>query len=126
MRKLIFSYRTLSYVVLLYDYENRWKNHDAKNWKAALKDSDNKITIENSFSSSDIVVSSSSYRVEDDEIIPVEETATDDELEEIDSILRENKFRRYVKSGQRSGSEIVDAVTSKFCWGIYCFLSDRS
>lgn len=121
MRKLIFSYRTLSYVVLLYDYENRWKNHDAKNWKAALKDSDNKITIENSFSSSDIVVSSSSYRVEDDEIIPVEETATDDELEEIDSILRENKFRRYVKSGQRSESEIVDAVPVNFVGGYIAF-----
>lgn len=121
MRKLIFSYHTLSYVVLLYDYENRWKNHDTKNWGAALKDSDNRITIENSFSSSDIAVSSSRYSVEDDDVIPVEETAIEDELEEIDTILRENKFRRYVKSGQRSGSEIVDAVPVNFVGGYIAF-----
>lgn len=122
MRRLIFSYRTLSYVILLYDYENRWKNYDAKKWEAALKCSDNKITIESSFSSSDIAVSASGYRVEDDdEVVPVEEIAIDDELEEIDSILRENKLRRYIKSGQRSGSEIVDAVPVNFVGGYIAF-----
>lgn len=121
MRKLIFSYHTTSYVVLLYDYENRWKNHDAKSWKSALKDSDNKDTIKNSFSSSDVAVSTTRYMDEEDEIIPIEETATEDELEEIDTILRENKFRRYVKSGQRSGNEIVDAVPVNFVGGYIAF-----
>lgn len=121
MRKIIFSYHTASYVVLLYDYENRWKNHDARNWKSALKNSDNKSTIKNSFSSLDVEISASRYMEEDEEVIPVEETASEDELEEIDTILRENKFRRYVKSGQRSGSEIVNAVPVNFVGGYIAF-----
>lgn len=123
MRKLIFSYHTTTYIVLLYDYENRWKNHDAKNWKSALKGSDNKVTIKNSFSSSDIDISSSRYvdDDEDDEIITIEEIAVEDELEEIDTILKENRFRRYVKSGQRSGNEITDAIPVNFVGGYISF-----
>lgn len=121
MRKLIFSYHTTSYIVLLYDYENRWKNHDVKNWKYALKNSDNKKTIENSFSSANVSVSSSRYISEDDEDISDEEIAIEDEQEEIDTILRNNKFRRYVKSGQKSCNEIVDAVPVNFVGGYIAF-----
>lgn len=121
MRKVIFSYRTTSYIVLLYDYENRWKNHDAQNWKIALKISDNKTIIEKSLGSADIALSSMKYISEKDEIVPTEEIATEDEQEEIDTILRENKFRRYVKSGQKSGNEIVDAVPVNFVGGYIAF-----
>ena len=121
MRKLIFSYHTTLYIVLLYDYENRWKNYDVKNWKTALKDSDNKTTIDNSFCSLDAVVSSLKYIDEGNEVIPIEETATEDELGEIDTILRENRFRRYVKAGQRSENEIVDAVPINFIGGSIAF-----
>lgn len=121
MRKVIFSYHTTSYIVLLYDYENRWKNHDAQNWKIALKISDNNTIIEKSFGSADIALSSMKYISEKDEIVPTEEIAIEDEQEEIDTILRENKFRRYVKSGQKSGNEIVDAVPVNFVGGYIAF-----
>lgn len=121
MRKLIFSYHTTSYIVLLYDYENRWKNHDVKNWKFALKESDNETIIKKALDSADIVISPMKGISEEDEIISAEEIALEDELEEIDTILRENKFRRYVKSGQKLDNEIVDAVPVNFVGGYIAF-----
>lgn len=121
MRKLIFSYHTTSYIVLLYDYENRWKNHDVKNWKFALKESDNETIIKKALDSADIVISPMKGISEEDEIISAEEIALEDEQEEIDTILRENKFRRYIKSGQKLGNEIVDAVPVNFVGGYIAF-----
>lgn len=121
MRKLIFSYHTTSYIVLLYDYENRWKNHDVKNWKFALKESDNETIIKKALDSADIVISPMKGISEEDEIISAEEIAIEDEQEEIDTILRENKFRRYVKSGQKLDNEIVDAVPVNFVGGYIAF-----
>ena len=120
MRKLIFSYHTISYVVLLYDYENRWRNHDSKQWRNALSQSDNKTTIEKAFNSSDVKVSFVQYQ---EEIVPdvVEEVVEEDELEEIDNVLQENKFRRYVKSGAKLGNQIVEAIPVNFVGGYISF-----
>lgn len=92
-----------------------------KELEICTKNSDNKKTIENSFSSANVSVSSSRYISEDDEDISDEEIAIEDEQEEIDTILRNNKFRRYVKSGQKSCNEIVDAVPVNFVGGYIAF-----
>ena len=36
MRKILYSFNTQDYIVLLYDYENRWKNFDTAKWASAL------------------------------------------------------------------------------------------
>ena len=120
MRKLIFSYHTASYTILLYDYENRWRSHDSRQWRNALSQSDNKIIIDKAFNSSDLKVSYVRYR---DEILEdvAEEVIEDDELEEIDNVLRENKFKRYVKSGVKSGNQVIEAVPVNFVGGYISF-----
>ena len=61
MRKTLYSFNTQSFTVLLYDYEKRWKNYDSNRWSAALNSEENRKTIEKSFSSDRIKVSTSRF-----------------------------------------------------------------
>lgn len=118
MRKLIYSFNTSQYVVLLYDYENKWKNHDAARWNKALKISSNKAIIEKAFSFGDIQISTKRYSQE-----PVSEEPEEkvDELGEIELILRENKFRQYINNGSSGGKEVVPAIPINFVGSYLAF-----
>ena len=118
MRKIIFSYNTSQYIVMLYDYENRWKNYDARKWTKALDNTGNKRIIEKSFSSDLLEVSTIKY----EKTSPAAETEDNsDELGEIELILRENKFRQYVNGGIHSGSELVSAIPVSFVGAYLAF-----
>lgn len=118
MRKLIYSFNTSQYVVLLYDYENKWKNHDAARWGKALRSSSNKAIIEKAFSFGDIRVSTERYDQVPEREEPEEKV---DELGEIELILRDNKFRQYVNNGSSGGKEIVSAIPINFVGGYLSF-----
>ena len=118
MRKLIYGYNTSKYVVLLYDYENRWKNHDALRWTKALDNSGNKSIIEKSFVTDKISVSTIRYDQKKQEPENVE---TSDELGELELILRENKYRQYVSGGNHCGNDIVAAIPVNFVGGYLAF-----
>ncbi|MCD8361448.1 MAG: DrmE family protein [Lachnospiraceae bacterium] len=118
MRKIIYGYNTSAYVVLLYDYENRWKNHDSSRWTKALDNSGNKRIIEKSFATDKISVSTVRY----EKSIPTQEPEKlQDELGEIELILRENKYRQYINSGARSGNDTVSAIPVNFVGGYLAF-----
>ena len=118
MRKIIFSYNTDRYVVLLYDYEDRWKRYDHLRWQKSLNHSSNKAIIENAFSSNSIQVSTKRFNQDTDE---QKGDALIDELSEIELILRENKFRQYASSGARRGSEPVPAIPVTFIGSLLAF-----
>ena len=118
MRKLVFGFTTCNYIVLLYDYENRWKNHDTARWSKALDNSGNKEIIEKSFATDDIKVSTIRY---DKKKTNQEMRDTPDELGEIELILRENKYRQYTRNGSRSGADVVNAVPVNFVGGYLAF-----
>lgn len=107
MRKIIYSYNTTQYIVLLYDYEVRWKNHDSKNWERELIKSDNKTTMKKSFSE-DVSISYEQYIEASDDT----DTPSDDEMEEIEIVLKENRFRQYTSTGR--GNETVEAIPVNF------------
>ena len=50
-----------------------------------------------------------------------EEQETADELGEIELVIRENKFKQYVKGGSHVGSEIVSAIPVNFVGGYLAF-----
>lgn len=118
MRKIIFSYNTSQYVVMLYDYEKRWKNHDAQKWSKAMDNSENKKIIEKSFSSGQLKIPTLKYANAAQKDI-VEENL--DELGEMELILRENKFRQYVHGGGLSRNETVTAVPISFVGSYLAF-----
>lgn len=110
MRRILYSYNSGTYVVLLYDYERYWKDSHTKTWNRILSNESTKGLIRKSLSAS----------VE----IPVTQLKTSalsgvvpepDELEEIELTLRENKYRQYVaQGGQLSADEVVEAIPVNF------------
>lgn len=119
MRKILFSFNTQSYTVLLYDYEKRWRNYTTSKWNAALDSSHNRKTIEKSFATDSLQVSTSRF------VLPAPESKElpqEDEFAEIELILRENKYRQYVASGgQKVESETTEATPVNFVGGYLSF-----
>lgn len=119
MRKILYSFNTPSYMVLLYDYEKRWKNYDTSKWNAALDRAQNQKTIERSFATDKLQISSSRF-------VPVpaepDEIPGTDEFAEIELVLRENKYRHYAPSGgQTADSETVEAIPVSYVGGYLAF-----
>lgn len=119
MRKILFSFNTENYLVLLYDYERRWKNHDIARWEKILNRTTNRQIIENSFTTDQIRVSTSRFEAK-----PIEKSDVPvlDEYAEIERILRDNKFRQYVSSGgTKSIEQTTEAIPVSFVGGFLSF-----
>lgn len=119
MRKILYSFNTPTYTVLLYDYEKRWKDYDTTKWYSALDHSRNGLTVEKSLSDDDICVSTGRFAPK----LPLTEvTSKTDELAEIEVVLRENKYRQYVASGgQKSAGETTEAIPVNYVGGYLAF-----
>lgn len=117
MRKVIFGFVTSSYVILLYDYEKRWKSFESHRWKEALSNKDNKRIIEKSFSTDSALISTERF----DKILADEPFETNDELGEIELILKENKFRQYINGSNHIGNDTVPAIPVNFVGGYISF-----
>ena len=119
MRKALYGFNTQFYTVLLYDYEKRWKNYDTTKWNAALDSNENRKTIEKSFATDKIKVSTSRFVPKQ---LPVAETPKTDELTEIETVLKENKFRQYAASGgQKAANETTEAIPVNYVGGFLAF-----
>lgn len=119
MRKTLFSFNTQDYVVLLYDYEKRWKNYDSYRWKKALDLSHNREIIKSSFSTDQLNISTT--RFEPTESIPVETPQTD-EYAEIEMVLKENKYRHYIANGgTKPENETTEAIPVNYIGGYLAF-----
>lgn len=117
MRKVIYSFNTWKYIVLLYDYENRWKAYSSRKWSNALRNSDNKRIIETAFSSDTTPITTVRFA---HNTLPLEPD-TPDELSEIELILRENKYRQYANGGLHAGNDMVAAIPVNFVGGYLAF-----
>lgn len=118
MRRIIFSFNTSKYIVLLYDYEERWKNYHVKGWIKALDSSGNRNIIERSFTTDRIKISTVRY---EKKAVEPESSDIPDELGEIELVLRENKYRQYIKSGNRLGNNTVTAIPVNYVGGYLAF-----
>lgn len=120
MRKILYSFNTQQYIVLLYDYECSWKSYATAKWDSALKSSGNKKIITSSFSNDQLSISTRRF-VESHNPEPVE-ISDIDELNEIELILRENKFRQYVASdGMKSEDATAEAIPVNYVGGFLAF-----
>ena len=119
MRKILYGFNTQTYTILLYDYEKRWKNYDTTKWNSALDSSWNRQTIEKSFSTDKLRVSTSRFTP----VEPVPEKIPEtDEFAEIELTLRENKYRQYVANGgQKSVNETAEALPVNYVGGYLAF-----
>ena len=116
MRKIIYSFNTSRYLILMYDYEDRWKKHDSRRWEKALSLSSNKDIVVNALSANDISISTSLFEPSVIDNSPEEP----DELGELELVLRENKFRQYASGGRRI-NDSVQAIPINFVGGLLAF-----
>lgn len=116
MRRILYSFNTKKYLVLLYDIENQWMTRHMNIWSQALNNESNKSILRKSFGISSEPSVSRFRRSQAEE--PVHQ---EDELEEIELVLRENKYRKYMAGGERSAEETVEAVPVNFVGGYLSF-----
>lgn len=103
----------------MYDYEKRWKNYDTARWNAMLDSAQNRKVIEKSFNTDQVHVSVSKFS-------PISQGSDDisstDEFSEIETVLRENKYRRYVASGgQKPAEQTTEAIPVNYIGGYIAF-----
>ena len=119
MRKILYGFNTQFYIVLLYDYENRWKNYTMSKWTASLDCSQNRRIIEKSFISADLKISTKHFIQSE---FKSEETPQDDEFAEIEMVLRENKYQQYVANGgQKAENETAEVIPVNYVGGYLAF-----
>ncbi len=119
MRKILFSYNTKNYVVLLYAIEKKWKDFSTTKWEELLCDSNNIETIEKSFSTEHSIISTKGMIRSKS---PGLSTSQKDEFDEIELILRENKYRQYVSGTDKKDiSNSVEAIPVNFIGGSISF-----
>ena len=120
MRKILYSFNTQDYIVLLYDYENRWKNFDTAKWASALNSSQTQQVIAKTFPSRHIHMSASRFTLSSH--AGSTEAPKTDEVSEIEVVLRENKYRQYIASGgQKSADETAEAIPVNYIGGYLSF-----
>ena len=117
MRKILYSYNTAQYAILLYDREKGWKNYALALWSRALDPTTNRKIIETSLADESISINPFTRKEE-----VVEDVPNTDEYEEIELTLRENKYRQYVAgSGVKSSGDVTDAIPVNFIGGYLAF-----
>jgi len=121
MRKIIYSFNTQKYTILLYDYENRWKDYDTSKWSVALDSSNNKAIITHSLCTDKIRISTNEYTAQKTSQVD-KKVETIDELNEIELVIRESKYKQYVENGRaRSAHEITEAIPVNYIGGYLAF-----
>lgn len=119
MRKILYSFNTQSYTILMYDYEKGWKNYSTRKWNAALDSSQNRQVVERSFATDKVKISTT--RFEHRPVIS-EAVPQTDEYEEIELSIRESKYRQYIaRGGQKSAEETIEAIPVNFVGGYLAF-----
>lgn len=118
MKDIIFSYKTTKYLILLYDYEERWKNPHIKSWNRVLQKCNKRKIIEKALPK--IIVDTSRFK-EEKVAIPTGQD-NNDELFEIEMVLKDNWYRKYLSnSGIRNTNELVEALPVNFVGGSLAF-----
>lgn len=119
MRKILYSFNTQSYTVLLYDCEKGWKNFTTAKWDSILDSSQNRQVIEKSFANDTTHISTTRFKTR---VSTLEDIPKTDEYEEIELILRENKNKQYIiKGSQEAVKEPVEAIPVNFVGGYLAF-----
>ena len=115
MKRILYSYNTQKYLVLLYDYELRWKDPHLKSWNKILHKGNKRKIVEKILSHKKIDLAM--FRTDNPTQI-----AQPDELDNIELILRENRYRKYMSDGgSKAIGEVVEALPVNYVGGSFAF-----
>ena len=116
MRQIIYGFFAKKYLILTYPCEEKWKKQHTKIWKKTLNNSGNSDVVKKALSNNNRQISSSTFEHPDYEMPAV---SAEDELDEIEQVIRESKFKQY--SNGAKTSDVVDAFPVSFVGGYLAF-----
>lgn len=116
MRQIIYGFSAKKYLILTYPCEERWKKAHTRTWKKALNNSGNGDVVKKAFSNRSCQISYARFEHDNHEE-PV--VSTEDELDEIEQVIRVSKFRQY--SNGAKAADVVDAYPISFVGGYLAF-----
>jgi len=119
MRKLLFSYKTQNFAVLLYSYESRWCSYDTQRWNGILKKTGNATIIKESFSIEKPATVLPTLPMS--EVAPSTEIK-ENELDTIAKTIQDGRLRRYQAHGTMVKS--VDALPVNFAGDYIAFFRE--
>ncbi len=114
MKQVVFGYDAKEYLILLYEYEERWKNSHLRYWESASKKRNQSDIVE--LINPEIVFNKKECH---EDIWSVNDEFKNDELSEIELILKENKYREY--SSNVNSEEQVEVLPIDFVGGYFAF-----
>lgn len=120
MKTILYGFNTSQYLVLLYACELKWKDSHTAAWFSILSNKNNYNIIKTSFQSQSYEIGLSEPT---DERECLKKGNIDPfELEEIECLLDENRFGRYVAGRERSDLQnTVEAIPVGFAGGFISF-----
>lgn len=110
MRKIFYSGVSAKYDVLLYKCERKWQGCEIYYQQKLNACLCNKEIVKKSLSGKNEIIDVANL------VVPTNVPQTkknDDELEEIESIVRDNRIKRYAKNGS-SSSQLIDVIPVSF------------
>lgn len=119
MRNVIYKFDSNEYIILTYEYEERWKKSHTREWRRKLDSSNNANIVKKSFSHSKREINVATFE-RHDEIKESAETTAIDELADIEQLILANKYRRYSFSSNAT-ADIIDAYPISFVGGLLAF-----
>ncbi len=112
MRKILFSYNTDNYVVLLYECERGWKNFSINRWRSQIDSRGNKVIANRCLRIKDPNV----HLGQDKRTLSVDQhdIPQQDELGEVEQTIKGNRLKRYLSHGSAGSSGGVEAIPVSF------------
>ncbi|WP_133966249.1 DrmE family protein [Eubacterium limosum] len=121
MRNILYSYNSKSYLVLLYQYEIKWKNAHIKIWEHSLNNDCNRIVIRESLenrSSNETI----DFCIEQVEKSDKPELTDATEQESMDTVLLMNRFKQYATKNDMG--DVITACPVSFVGNYFAFFTE--
>ena len=117
MKNIIYRYASECCDVLLYSYENNWRKAHTKSWEKAIENTQNSTIIEQSFNKG---TNNIDYYESKAHCEQTENEIERDELEDIEQLLQNFRYRKYETNGNSAGADIR-AIPVSFVGGLLAF-----
>ena len=121
MRSLLYGYESKKYYVLTYECEDKWKKSHVRDWQKKTDSSNNSKIVKKSLSKKKFTIDISTFNKSNNDIKT--DMSVDKgygELDDIERIILENRYKRYSTGGAGS-SELVNAYPVSFVGDLLAF-----
>ena len=119
MRKILYSFNTKSYVVILYEYERNWRDYALVKWRRIFEGSQNRAIIEKSLKADNVSLLPKPLKAHK---ILIDYATETDEFAEIETSLRQSKYQQYVVNAARAAThESIEAIPVNYVGGYLAF-----